>query len=404
MNIPPILLDSIREGQVFLFLGAGASVGALHKDNQKPPVGQGLAKLIAEKFLGHEFVNRPLAQVAELAVSETDLFTVQAFVASIYEGFYPNTFHKILPKLVWKAIATTNYDLIVERAYDEVKERLQYPVVFKKNGERVEQKLGGKADVLFFKLHGSITDINDPELPLILTIDQYVTYRKNRDRLFQRVKDFAYEYPILFVGHSLIDTDLRQLILELTELGEAKPRSYLIDPFITDQEIRFWEGRKITAFKTSFQEFIEYVDANIPPQFRVLATSTQEAPHPIFSQFTATNIKPSNSLLTLLERDVDYIHKGFKTADTDPKAFYKGYFPDWAPIERGLDAKRGISDAILSEVFLTSDEEKAHRQELAVIKGQAGAGKTVILRRVVWDAATEFDALCLSVKHSATPE
>jgi tetratricopeptide (TPR) repeat protein len=404
MNVPHILLDHIREGQVVLFLGAGASIGALHKNNKTPPVGTALSTLIADKFLGEDFRNRSLAQVAELAISETDLFTVQEYIASLFRDFYPNTFHKLIPRFVWKAIATTNYDLIIERAYEEVSNRLQFPVVFKKNGERVEQKLSGRSDILYLKLHGSITDINDPSIPLILTTDQYITHRRNRSRLFDRLKDLAYEHPMLFVGHSLIDPDLRTVLLELSQLGDAKPRSYLVDPFVTEQDIRFWESRRVTAIKASFTDFMEYIDTNIPENFRILATQTEEVEHPIFKRFAVTDRIPSRSLLTLLQRDVDYLHKGFKTGDTEPKAFYKGYFPNWDPIEMGLDVRRGLSDGILSEVFLVTEEEKSTHQELVAIKGHAGSGKTVILRRLAWDAAVEFNKLCLAVKDSANPE
>ena len=72
MQISTILLDQIRNGQVVLFLGAGASRDALHKENKQPPIGQQLADLLAEKFLGTEFRGRPLAQVAELATVRTD--------------------------------------------------------------------------------------------------------------------------------------------------------------------------------------------------------------------------------------------------------------------------------------------------------------------------------------------
>src|SRR5467141_792498 len=98
MQISTILLDQIRNGQVVLFLGAGASRDALHKENKQPPIGQQLADLLAEKFLGTEFRGRPLAQVAELAISETNLTTVQEFIADMYRDFHPNTFHRLIPR------------------------------------------------------------------------------------------------------------------------------------------------------------------------------------------------------------------------------------------------------------------------------------------------------------------
>ncbi|GAI61061.1 unnamed protein product, partial [marine sediment metagenome] len=41
---------------------------------------------------------------------------------------------------------------------------------------------------------------------------------------------------------------------------------------------------------------------------------------------------------------------------------------------------------ILSEVFLASEEEKRNRVEFYLLKGHAGSGKTVILKRLSWVA------------------
>jgi hypothetical protein len=230
MDIPPILIDQIKEDRALLFLGSGASIGASHPDNINPPVGDDLSRLIADKFLGSNFYDRPLTQISELAISETDLLTVQSFVADIFEDFYPADFHNLIPEFTWKAIATTNYDLIVERAYDSAKDKSQELVVFKKNIERVEEKLRAPGSVCYFKLHGCITDINDPKIPLILTPDQYVTARKGRNRLFERIESLAYEYPLIFIGHSLSDLDIRAILLEISQIEEAKPRSYIVAP------------------------------------------------------------------------------------------------------------------------------------------------------------------------------
>lgn len=188
VEIPSILIDYIREGQVVLFLGAGAAIGASDSKGNSPPTGNQLKKLIAKRFLGSEHEDRSLAEVADFASSETDLFAVQEYIASVFREFYPSDFHKLIPKFVWSAIATTNYDLIIERAYDDEQDRLQDLVVFKKNTERVEDKLKTINSVLYLKLHGCITDINDTDLPLILSTDQYITHRKKRFLLFERLQ------------------------------------------------------------------------------------------------------------------------------------------------------------------------------------------------------------------------
>ncbi|MCB2181313.1 MAG: SIR2 family protein [Desulfobulbaceae bacterium] len=405
MDLPKILLDQIREGQVVLFLGSGASKGASHPKNFSPPDGRQLGELIADKFLVKGFSDRPLDQIAEIAISETDLFTVQDYIHSIFNEFTPADFHKIISNFSWSAIATTNYDLILERAYNDAIEKQQNPVAFTKNGERVEEKLKAPNSVVYIKLHGCITNINDINIPLILTPEQYITHRKGRSRLFERLKSLAYEYPILFVGYTLSDPDIRAIMLELNELGEAKPRSYLLAPKVTDPDKRFWESRKITCIESTFKDFLETIHREIPKTARSLSSSITQLEHPLFSRLKISDkIKPSESLKTFISRDTEYIHKSLKTEEIDPKSFYKGFFVDWSPIISNLDVKRSISDAIMSEVVLATEEEKQEKVEFYLIKGHAGSGKSVICKRLAWDAATEFDKLCLMLNFSSSPD
>ncbi len=59
MPLPKTLLDSIQHGNSVLFLGAGASYGAIHPDARTIPSGQQLADLLATKFLDSSYSSQP---------------------------------------------------------------------------------------------------------------------------------------------------------------------------------------------------------------------------------------------------------------------------------------------------------------------------------------------------------
>ena len=402
---PRVRSPEVREGRVVLCLGAGATLGATHPDNARPPVGQDLARRIADKFLGPEYRERTLQQVAELSISETDLFRVQSFIAELFLPFGPAEFHRLIPRFVWRYIATTNYDLVLERAYDQVPGRLQQLVVFKKNGERIEDKVRTSDSVMLLKLHGCITEIDNPAIPLILTPDQYATVRIGRSRLFERLTDAAFELPLLFVGQSLADTDIRTLLLEVSQVPEARPRSYVVTPEMTPAEVRFWESKKVTHIPLTFEAFLRDLDSAIPTGFRRLATITDKKEHPAQKRLgSALGTTPSESLMTFLTRDVEYVEKGMSAPDADPSAFYRGYFVDWSPLLTGLDVRRSMTDGILSEVILPSEEERRELVDFFLVKGHAGSGKSVLLRRLAWDASALFDKFCLFLRPSAHPD
>jgi hypothetical protein len=118
-SLPKVLVDNIKENSVVLFLGAGASIGAEHPQRKQIPNGKELAKMLVDKFLGPEYRGIPLLRAAELAIAQSDLFTFQDYVASIFREFGPSDHHRLVPRFLWKAIFTTNYDLVIERAYEQ---------------------------------------------------------------------------------------------------------------------------------------------------------------------------------------------------------------------------------------------------------------------------------------------
>jgi len=112
MIIPGDLLRQVNDGSVVLLLGAGASMGATNSRGQPPPTGQQLAELLATRFLGGSHKRDPLQIVAELAISESNLASVQDYIRSIFDDVQPAPFHGLLPTFKWAALATTNYDLV----------------------------------------------------------------------------------------------------------------------------------------------------------------------------------------------------------------------------------------------------------------------------------------------------
>ena len=402
LEIPPVLVKQAQEGNIVLFLGSGASIGATHPQGKTPPTSTRLVEAICDEFLDNSFRSMSLASVSELAISESNLVRFQQFIVSIFEDFRPARFHKLIPLLPWAAIVTTNFDLIIERAYQSVENRVQSLAVFLRDGEPIEPKLRVPGTIPYLKLHGCITMTADPEVPLILTPEQYLTHKKKRERLFERTYSYMCDYPTVFAGQSLNDSDLRYMLMTLTARDDVRPRYYLVVPGLTAAEQRFWSSKRFTYIDSTFEQFIDTLHATVPASFRHVFAFTQPADHPLFSKFkTNANPKQISSLLSHLERDVTFVHSGLSTPTIDPKMFYRGYSVDFAPIVSELDVRRTITDQFISDVML-SDESMRDRSELVVLKGHAGAGKSVALKRIAWDSACLFDRLNLVLSPRST--
>jgi len=169
IEIPPALVSAMTEQRAVLFLGAGASIGAVHPRGEKIPTGIELRDRLCDRFLAGKLKHRSLSEVTEFAVNETSLDEVQVFVADVFKDFRAAEFHKLIPAFRWHAIVTTNIDLIIESAYDETSDRLQQLIPFFKNGQFVETELKKFPFPLqYLKLHGCIAHPHDRDVPFIL--------------------------------------------------------------------------------------------------------------------------------------------------------------------------------------------------------------------------------------------
>ena len=216
MELPDFLRTQVREGKVVLVLGAGASRGAAQTHGAGPPDGPQLARLIAKRFLEGKFPNSSLSQISEYAISESSLVEVQEFIRSTFENLEPAAFHRLIPRFRWHGLATTNYDRIIEKAYEAEDHRLQIVQPIIANGDKIQDALRSPDNVLLLKLHGCISRTASDECPLILTTDQYIQYKVGRSRLFTTLQEWAYDRPLVFIGHSIEDPDLRTILLELS--------------------------------------------------------------------------------------------------------------------------------------------------------------------------------------------
>jgi tetratricopeptide (TPR) repeat protein len=398
VDIPGFLLTQITEGRVVLFLGAGASVEARHKDTGQPaPSTTQLARLLAERYLGGKYADAPLQQIGEFAISESGLSDVQDFIASLYAGLSPTDHHRTIAHFRWHGLATTNYDRLIEEGYASEPKRLQDLVAIIDDTDRIEDVLHNPKAVPLLKLHGCISRTHNPKVPLILSTDQYVQHRIGRERLFARLESWAYERAFLFVGYRLQDPDLRAVLLKLTELADARVRSYAVIPSFDAIEQRFWDSRKVSLIAGTMDSLFRDLESLIEPGTRVLAgLLPKNDALPIARRFARPESSVSERTRAFLTLDVEYVAAVEPREAVDPREFYRGFSEGWSAVVQGLDVRRKLVDSVLVD-YVLKDKPNQRRPELLVIKGHAGAGKSIILRRLAWDASHDYNATCLFI-------
>lgn len=389
LNLSSGLLDAVREQRAVLFLGSGASLGAVDRAGKKMPGAAQLASEMSEKFLSKKFAKMELMRVAELAASQGGKSVFNQWLQDLFTPFEPTEAHLKLPTFRWKAIATTNYDLLVEKAYESSTGGAQTLVIRYKD----EQPFGLMMDnhehpLPFLKLHGCVRHSHDAQVPLVLTPASYNNHEANRRHLYMYMEELAATYPIVYCGHSLSDLHIRRLSEEGNR--SARPFHYLISPGLEVEELALWAERRVEGIRATFAEFVEALDVALGPLMRIprFQVTVEDKP---YRRFFNVNQEESDRLAASFSTDLQLIHSGIPVQLAEANRFYSGHDQGWGAIRRSFDVQRRASHRLLE--FMA--ETTGPGPKLAVLRGAAGYGKSIALRRAAWELGTSLDELVI---------
>lgn len=396
-EVTPWFLEKIMSGKAILFLGAGACFGAKGTGDSRPISGDELRDLICDNFLGGDQKDKSLVKVADYAKHQSSLTEVQVFIKNQFLSLQPADFHKLIPTFKWHSIFTTNYDLIIERAYDQVSNRLQRLQPIIRDGDQFSEAISDPYILPYFKLHGCISVINDRNLPLILASEEYAKHKTNRVRLFRHLSDFGCDNPIIFCGYQISDPNIQQILFDLTDAGIHRPTYMVVDPGLNKYDIQMWSANRIIPRVEKFSAFMEKINASLDPTKRILSMVTVKEEEPFFKLFRKPS-EVSKELVHYLSMELEYIYPGMPTDGAKPLDFYRGLDEGWGGICEGLDISRRVAEQVLLDAVVDTEQVAT---KTYLIKGHAGSGKSTSLKRIAWNAVNEFSAQAVVLREGA---
>ncbi len=399
LSLPHTLLEAVKDKRAVLIFGAGASKECLNKAGQKPPDGNQMRDLLAEKFLGTQNETRDLMTVAEMAISN-GVGEPQVFeeVSRMVSGFSPSAAHKSLAEFNWRGLATTNYDKLIEDAYGEVESRKQTCFPFVKDIEPYDDRLQEEPNsVALLKLHGCVDHRLDPDIPLVLSHEHYHRHKKNRAFLLQRLQGWAQSSVLIFIGYKLADSHIRALIYDI-DPGK-RPQWYIVSPNSDEHDKRFWASQNVDVVDATFGQFTRALEDNISPLFRSLSGAVHSENEPYQKHFLSKN-SGSDLFKQSLANDIEYVHTGVSFDELTPKKFYSGHERGWCGVIRNYDFSRKAGERLL---YAALNEEQDDKARFYLLQGSAGSGKTIALRKAALDAATAFDQMVFWLRPNGRP-
>ncbi|MFG0262507.1 MAG: SIR2 family protein [Novipirellula sp. JB048] len=205
--------EALRNGNAALFVGAGASRSAGYVD------WKGLLSGIADE-LGLDIKRESdLVTIAQFHLNDRkgrDKLN-QILVDEFQESHDPTETHKIIASLPVHTIWTTNYDDLLERAYEAAGKRADV----KRHAEDINFTRG-RSDVTIYKMHGDKTRVADA----VLAKDDYETYHPKRELYSIALRGDLTQKTFLFVGISFTDPNLAYILNRVRQLVEMNGRKH----------------------------------------------------------------------------------------------------------------------------------------------------------------------------------
>ncbi|HEX3084286.1 MAG TPA: SIR2 family protein [Pyrinomonadaceae bacterium] len=252
------IVEAIKAGGCILFLGAGVHYppkdndpvyGGCYPASEQPPLGRGLADILAAdcKFLDDpdfsqgekESISSNLQRISlyyEINKSRPDL--TAAVRKAVSDDKQPSRAVRALAELDFPIICTTNYDKLFEIALFKAN---KLPVVASYSRDKFAITQDYKSAMLnprkpfLFKIHGDIDDASDS---MVITDEDYIHFilrmingKGQNDPIPKAFRYYVSLLPILFVGFSLMDYNLRLLFKILGWEIENPKQSYSIGPY-----------------------------------------------------------------------------------------------------------------------------------------------------------------------------
>lgn len=203
-RVPAHLLDELVEGSWLPIVGAGLSRNAVVTGGDAPVSWPGLGAALQAAVDGSDASTGTLEIISafEQAYGRVALIDRTASLVRAHDA-QPGKAHAAFTSIGFDTVITTNFDFLLERAYDRSGKGC-LPVVDETQLSTPNRYTGPR----LVKFHG---DINHPAR-MVITEDDYDNFLNDYPLLTTSVTAMLVEKTGLLIGYSLDDPDTRQLL------------------------------------------------------------------------------------------------------------------------------------------------------------------------------------------------
>lgn len=209
--------EELVSGNAAYFVGAGISLDSYLPD------WAGLIKPFTDKIGIKDLKGKDMPLMAQFVINEDNGNRgpfMNAISNKLRKSFSLNAYHESIAKTNLRTIWTTNYDNLLERAFENTAIDLKF------NDEAISRNVPD-TQIEIIKMHGCIfhSEMKD----IVITQADYEDFFSNRPATAQRLRLDLLRKSFLFIGYGFGDANIKNIITEARRLaGNNTRQHYLI--------------------------------------------------------------------------------------------------------------------------------------------------------------------------------
>jgi len=289
---PPyeLMRDRLRRGLVIPFLGAGASLlrPAVCADWNSPesgflPKAWELAHYLDRRSGYPSTAPAELTRVAQYFEGVAGRQGLDDELRDVFAKVYcPGPLHNYLADSPCRVLVTTNYDRLLEKAFEEKRRSYHHvvyrngaPTLFYSRYDGEPGRAGTPEEVvpnevvipkdgapIIYKMHGS-ADLDAPERDsYLITEDDYVQFLSRMVANTAIPALFAEPFKtshMLFLGYGLQDWNLRVILHKIWQEWPSRRAAWAIQHKALPLEKEFWARRQLTIYEKTIDELLVHL-------------------------------------------------------------------------------------------------------------------------------------------------
>lgn len=170
-------------------------------------------------------------------------------------------------KIKIDGIFTTNYDLLLENLFDDYCTFINQKNILNSRNYNINE---------IYKIHGCCTDFNN----IVLTEEDYIKFQKDNLYVMAKLLTIFVEHPVIFIGYSLNDKYIRQIITSIADIVGVENLEKLKDKFIfiSRSKSEITKSTREIQIDSKYLSITDIKLSNYMPIFEVLSSLKRKVP------------------------------------------------------------------------------------------------------------------------------